>query len=91
MAAAKTNDTKPDADETKATSTDKPTSRKKTYIVTAALVATKDPDGRLLYLYRGAQLPATTTQAEIDRLAEMDLIGEDDGTVMAGIAVEPTA
>ena len=68
--------------------TDNQSSGKK-LVVLAPLVATKDEAGRILYLYRGAPMPERTPQAEIDRLLEMDMIGEDDGTVIPGVAQDP--
>ncbi|MEU4399774.1 hypothetical protein [Micromonospora orduensis] len=82
--------------ETKSTTTTKTTdtstgtrSRTKQLVVLAPLVSVRDAEGRIQYLYRGAELPKGTPQAELDRLQEMELIGEDDGTAVAGIAADP--
>lgn len=81
--------------ETKSTTTkttDTPTStrsRAKRMTVLAPLVSVRDAEGRIHYLYRGAEMPEGTPQTELDRLAEMELIGEDDGTVVAGVAADP--
>jgi hypothetical protein len=63
----------------------------KKLVVLAPLVATKDEAGRILYLYRGTPMPERTPQAEIDRLSEMGMIGEDDGTAIPGVAQDPRA
>ena len=80
--------------ETKSTTTktgDSSTSRgrSKRLMVLAPLVSVRDDAGRIQYLYRGAELPEGTPQAELDRLQEMELIGEDDGSVVAGVAADP--
>lgn len=64
-------------------------SRSKRLMVLAPLVSVRDDAGRIQYLYRGAELPEGTPQAELDRLQEMELIGEDDGSVVAGVAADP--
>jgi len=75
---------------TKSTDTSSTTRRtnSKRLVVLAPLVSVRDEAGRIQYLYRGSDLPESTPQAELDRLAEMDLIGEDDGTVVAGVAAD---
>lgn len=70
-------------------STSSSRSRSKQLVVLAPLVSVRDAEGRLQYLYRGAEMPQGTPQAELDRLAEMELIGEADGTVVAGVAANP--
>lgn len=64
-------------------------SRSKPLVVLAPLVQVRDAEGRIRYLYRGSELPQGTPQAELDRLSEMELIGEDDGSVAAGVAADP--
>lgn len=61
----------------------------KALVALAPLVSVRDEAGRISYLYRGTPVPAGTPQAELDRLMEMDMIGEDDGTVVPGIAADP--
>ncbi|MFI6238344.1 hypothetical protein ACIBEF_00530 [Micromonospora sp. NPDC050795] len=61
----------------------------KQLVVLAPLVQVRDAEGRIQYLYRGAVMPQGTPQAELDRLSEMGLIGEDDGTAVAGVAADP--
>lgn len=80
--------------ETKSTTTksaDSSTSRSraKRLTVLAPLVSVRDDAGRIQYLYRGAELPESTPQAELDRLQEMDLIGEADDSAVPGVAADP--
>lgn len=74
---------------TKTTDSSTSRSRSKRLMVLAPLVSVRDDAGRIQYLYRGAELPEGTPQAELDRLREMELIGEDDGSVVAGVAADP--
>lgn len=48
-----------------------------THSVTAALVLAKQEDGSVVYLYQGAQVPASVPKDEVARLVEGELIAVD--------------
>ena len=58
------------------------------FVVTAALVITKNPDGSDKYLYNGAVVPETVSADEIKRLSDEKFIAklgpkDDPGVVAA--------
>lgn len=62
--------------------------KKKQQVVTAPLVSVRGAGGALVYLYRGASLE-NVDAAEVKRLEELGLVGEQDGDVVPGVAPLP--
>ena len=61
---------------------------KKSYTVTGALAIVKGTDGKVKYLYRGAEVPEGVSDAELARLEELGLIASG-ADVAPGVAVKP--
>lgn len=61
---------------------------KKSFTVVGALAIVKGTDGKVKYLYRGAEVPGGVSASELARLEELGLIASGVD-VAPGIAVKP--
>jgi len=50
---------------------------KKPLVVIGALAIVKGTDGKVKYLYRGSAVPDGVSPEEVDRLAELGLVGSE--------------
>ena len=62
---------------------------KKSLVVIGALAVVKESDGKVKYLYRGAEVPAGVSKDEVERLTELGLVGEASAEVVPGVAAKP--
>ena len=61
---------------------------KKSFTVVGALAIVKGTDGKVKYLYRGADVPEGVSDVELARLEELGLIASG-ADVASGVAVKP--
>lgn len=61
---------------------------KKSFTVVGALAIVKGSDGKVKYLYRGADVPEGVSDEELARLEELGLIASG-ADVAPGVAVKP--
>lgn len=65
-----------------------PKSDKKSLVVVGALAVVRESDGKVKYLYRGADVPDNLPTDEVERLVELGLIGEASNDVIPGVAAK---
>jgi hypothetical protein len=63
-------------------------SKDTSFTVVGALAIVKGKDGRVVYLYRGAEVPEGVSKEELDRLVDLGLV-EQGADVVPGVAVKP--